>query len=439
MKKRIRTNRIRGRILISALIVVGLGIGISCSKDASVSSRTPTVATKPAFPASSSFDFHPQTDVNYDPFAGMTFEERKVAVGGPNGTIKYLQVIARHLANAMNDEKSRNTLHGAVPKVDNGEIHIAQLAIEYPHLLGTISNDFKDNISDKAIGAQLSQIIQNTESNGEAILKASKALLDLVVVLVTPDGQAWDPDQKIPVFYAPLNDDEGAVMEGVDAELKSVSYIIDGDKIPYPFLYLNFDEDSPMIRAGRESLSLKLYPENSWGGLWASWQKTLRSLSLTSPADAHASPGYHGPHYYLIQPVKTIRLYNDHEPITSPEIWLYIKIRVHPDVEIYHEEAFDLITVDEENVTYEDYAYRRATHGAAYSWNYNYVKEVWVIEEDGLLGHDLLGSWSDPTYLYFYQVGSSTALDTYNVSEGPGDAKVVVAKTNDTWEEEESR
>ncbi len=59
MKKRIRTNRMR-YILVSGLIaLMGLGIGISCSKDDGISSISPTstddgisgrrlVGTKPA-------------------------------------------------------------------------------------------------------------------------------------------------------------------------------------------------------------------------------------------------------------------------------------------------------------------------------------------------------------------------------------------------------
>ena len=77
MKKRIRTNRMHSRILVSALIVlVGLGIGISCSKDTGVSSRR-LVGTKPAVGGSNYADFHPQTNVNYDPFDGMTWDDRQ--------------------------------------------------------------------------------------------------------------------------------------------------------------------------------------------------------------------------------------------------------------------------------------------------------------------------------------------------------------------------
>lgn len=71
MKKRIRTNRLHRYILASGLIMVGFGIWISCSKDASVSSIDPTstddgisgqrsVGTKPAVGSSNYADFHPQ-------------------------------------------------------------------------------------------------------------------------------------------------------------------------------------------------------------------------------------------------------------------------------------------------------------------------------------------------------------------------------------------
>ena len=89
MKKQIGTYRIP----VSALIaLVGLGIGISCSKDTGVSSKTPPVATKPAL--LSSPDFYPQTNVDYNPFPNMSLEERKAAIGGAEGAEKHLQSYA---------------------------------------------------------------------------------------------------------------------------------------------------------------------------------------------------------------------------------------------------------------------------------------------------------------------------------------------------------
>ncbi len=62
------------------VVAVGMGFGIwmSCSKDNGISGNSPvaTAATKPAFGRSSSTDFHPQTNVNYDPFADMKLDER---------------------------------------------------------------------------------------------------------------------------------------------------------------------------------------------------------------------------------------------------------------------------------------------------------------------------------------------------------------------------
>ncbi len=80
MKKRIRTNKMRSHILIPFLMVgMGLGIWISCSTDNMISSIDQTstddgvsgqrsVGTKPAVGGSNYADFHPQTNVNYDPF-----------------------------------------------------------------------------------------------------------------------------------------------------------------------------------------------------------------------------------------------------------------------------------------------------------------------------------------------------------------------------------
>ena len=114
----------RHHILISALIVVGLGIGISCSKDDGVSSISPTddgvssrrsVGTKPAVGGSNYADFHPQTGVNYDPFSGMTLKERREAIGGPETAKKYLRIMVKHLAQVMADDKFRAILHSVIP------------------------------------------------------------------------------------------------------------------------------------------------------------------------------------------------------------------------------------------------------------------------------------------------------------------------------------
>ena len=452
MKKRIRTNRMHSRILVSALIVlVGLGIGISCSKDTGVSSIDQTstddgvsdqrlVGTKPAVGGSNYADFHPQTGVNYDPFKGMTFDQRKAAVGGVEGAVQYLEVIATHLAHMMNDEKARTILQRVVPKSDEGEVHLTQILIENPYLLTALSSDFKDNIDDKAIGAQLSQVIGSTESNGEAILKASKALLDLMVSVASPDGGGWGASDKIPVFFVPANDDNGATMQGVDADLNTVSFVIDGKKLPYSFLYLNYDENSPMVHAGRQVTTLSLHPESPIKSLWASWQRTLKSISLVPSAEAHNSGGYHGPHYDLVQPVQQIIIFDAHEPVGNPDIWLYLTLRIHPDEDIYYEQSWSLVDVDEINVTYTNYDYIRATHGVAYEWNYDYVKEVRIMEGDGFANEDdELGTWGGhPRLIYLgpHPRHRANRLEDYEATgvTQPADAEVVIVRTYDTWD-----
>lgn len=392
MKKRIRTNRMRHHILILLLMVgMGLGIWISCSKDAGVSSQG-LVSTKPAVTAPNSVDFHPQTNVNYDPFAGLSLEDTKAAIGGSDAAEKYLQVIVRHLALVMSDDKARSILNRVVPKLDDGAIHLSQIAIEYPHILNTLSGDFKDAVSDKAIGGELSQIINSTLSDGEAILQASKALFDLELSLVT--SEEWDATEPIPVFYAPL-DDNAIVMVGMDTNLNPITFSITGDSKPqYSFLLLNFDEDLlPMYRQNDIALAP---PQNS-----RSWWDIMYAFSLTSPAYAHFPPFLsapvgvpHDPCYHedIIQPVNMIIIYNDHEPWWkgAPEIYMGIN---WPN-EVVHPYKLDLPDVDKTKKAYTNYAHKRTHHGVCGGT----LSHVFVSEDDFFGDTDDLGDWFNVSF-----------------------------------------
>ena len=436
MKKRIRTNRMRDRILISALIVVGLGIGISCSKDASVSSINPTstddgvsnrrlVGTKPAIGGSNYADFHPQTGVNYDPFAGMTREERKAALGGSEGAIKHLQVVARHVAQAMRDSAARELLHRVVPKDKQGDVHLFQIMMDNPAFFGLVSEGFKDAVSNKGIDANLSAIIRDTPSNGEAILKASKALVDVVLTLVTPPGQEWDANDTIPVFSAPLDDNAGSVMEGVDAELNPISLTLhDGDP-PYTFLFLNFDEDSPMITEGRSlSLEPELTPIES---LWAYWQNTLQSISLTTPAYAHQNTGItHDSHSSLVAQAYRITIYDTREGWGGgdPEVYVTIRIRLRLISDHTHENRDDLPDVNELNHEYDDYEDLRSTHGVRAEWNNNRIRKIRVMEYDFASSDEYMGQWSN---IHLPIANRRKLLDTVT-SEYGDDARLIIIK-----------
>ena len=287
MKKQIRTSRVQ-YILVSALIIlVGLGTWISCSKDATVSSTDSTLrATKPAL--SPSPDFYPQTNINYDPFDGMNPDDRKNAIGGREAAEKYLQIVTYHLAHAMADDKARGILHENVPKPGEGEIHISQLIMDHPHFLTTISGDFKNSVVNKGTEGPLSLIIRDIETDSEAILKVSKALLDLEIRLVTTKDGSWEPSEKIPIFYTPLDDLQATVIVGVDANLKTVEIPIPEDKqtAPYAFLMINFDEDLLVDQMSAMSSALHPHPPHKPKSLWSLFN-LFDSFGFTSPAYAH--------------------------------------------------------------------------------------------------------------------------------------------------------
>ncbi len=434
MNKRIRTNRLHRYILASGLIMVSFGIWISCSKDVGVSSISPTddgvssrrsVGTKPAVGSSNYADFHPQTNVNYDPFKDMSFDDRKAAIGGPPESEKYLQVVVRHLAHAMNDDKARVILHQNVPKPGEGEIRISQLFIDYPDLLTALSGNFKSSISDKAIGGRLSQIIQDVTTDSEAILKASKALFDLEIRLVTPAGMAWDSSQKIPVFYTPLNDQEATVMVGVGPNLERITFPMPNDKktAPYAFLLLNFDED--LIAEYYESeLSSVLHQHES---LW-SWHNLFGSIGFASPAYAHHPEwgwlGQNMPphndcyHTKILQPVKRIQITTTSEIFgDDPEIYMLIDWSDYDDIDPDKPRRYrkDLTVVNNTYTYYYDYAYLRTPHGTCGSTPLHVVV-VGEYDIYDLNGHDILGRWPGATIPFGGIVPNQVDLSTLDTT-----------------------
>lgn len=375
-------------IFITLLMVgMGLGIWMGCSKNDGVSSSGP-VSTKATAPKS--VEFQPKAGVNYDPFATMGLDDRKQAIGGPEVATEYLELIVRHLANAMNDKKARPILHKVVPKWDKGEVKLAQIAIEHPDLLNALSKDFKRAIANGAIGGELSRQAQNSPFDGEALLKVSEALFDLELTLVTPPNQGWSPAQAIPVFYMPVNDEEASVMKGVDANLNTITFSLDSEETTFPFLLLNFDEDSPLLNEKDKGIEL---PTSLQGlGLWDS---ILNSFSLTSPAYAHYPPFQFSPrgvphhpcfHLDILQPVKEITIYNDHERWSKPEIVLGV---VWPN-DLVHPANFDLVDVDDTHRMYTNYAHLRTRHGTCDGLIY----KIFIEERDAWFD-DSIASWTN--------------------------------------------
>ena len=437
MKKRIGTNRIHSRILTSALIVLmGLGIGISCSKDTGVSSIDSTstddgvssrrsVGTKPAVGSSNYADFHPQSGVNYDPFAGMSVQDRQHAIGGPEAAEKYLQIIVRQIALAMGNQKARRALYDAVPRLGQGEAHLAKIIVEHSSVLDGISAGFKDSVTGKSIGGELSNQAASTPSNGEAILKASKALFDLTLTVVAPSGKEWkDPSQTIPVFYMPMNDEQAKTMVGVNAKLEPVVYPFSSTDAPTAFLLLKFDEDSPMFDVGNES-GLYYSPISQERGVM---DYMFAFFSFTTPAFAHDDNPAHSLHHNLIQPAKKIIIYNDHEGIGSPEIFVVVEIRLTSSW--VYKEKFDLKDVDNVGQIYTKYAYHRTDHTTSPLYDYRLVK-VAVWERDDDWHNDLVCEWGAINGVYLQRVNADKTLYRYQASSNERDADLTIRRTDE--------
>ena len=412
MKKRIRTNRLHRYILASGLILVGLGIGISCSKDAGISSISPTddsvssrrlVGTKPAVGGSNYADFHPQTNVNYDPFAGMTLEERRNAIGGPDAAEKYLRIMAKQLARVMAGNEIRTILHDVVPDLEQGEIHISKIAEKFPQFLGKLSEGFRDAVANGAVSGNLANLIKDDKSDSETIYKASKALFELEIAVSNPPGKTWDPSQPIPVFFAPIDDESATVIEGIDTNLQPISVPAGGDTAPYTCLVLNFDEDLPLLY---EDVNVSSVPQHE--SLWT-WQNILNFFSIVSPAYAHYPPSPfddpgdppHDPCYGedIIAPVDRVVMYYDHEdwPMGAPEIFMgiiWVQDEDNEPVYPYRTTEAQLEDLDEENVWYTQFAGLRARHGTCGGSG---ILEIVYIEEMDPWGADDLGRWTNVT------------------------------------------
>ena len=394
MKKRTWTNRIP----VSALIaLVGLGIGISCSKDSTVSSIDPTLrATKPTTSSS-----HLSTNFT-DPFPGMTLDGRRVAIGGPDAAEKYLRIITKCLAVVMADAELRLDLYRVVPPIEQGEIHISKIADRFPRVLEKLSEGFKDAVARGAISGALAQLINDAPSDAEAIYKASRSLFELELSVANPPEHAWDPIQPIPVVFAPIDDEGATSIEGIDTSLQPIFMPLSGPSTTC--LVLNFDEDLALSYE-RNAGGVSFVPQDK--RLWT-WQNVLNFFSV-SPAYAHYppfplddNPGTpHDPCYSedILQPVAGIEIYDDHEvwPMGDPEIFMGINWKTNPEpVQPYRTAEEDLEELDDTNVWYTDFADLRTLHGTC--GPSGKLETVYVLEWDPWPGEgDDLGRWHNRT------------------------------------------
>ena len=305
------------------------------------------------------------------------------------------ELLSPILARAMQNDQARQILQNVVPKTSDGEIHLAKIAAEYPSLLNALSGGFKDAVNEKNPGGALHLETQNTPSNGEAILKVSKALCDLILTVVALDGQTWNPTRAIPVFFSPLTDEKNAtVMEGVDTDLRAITAPFGRGKEGRPSVYLlvKADENSPMIDSNKNAIKVSMTPSDN--GMWSSIFKSFNSIGLVSSAYAHDHHLDHGPHYSLIKPAKEITIFEPHEDETRLDIKIDVRIKVTQSGLIYNQ-SFDLTDVDYVDIPYTDYAHLVTEHGLSQYWNGNRIYWIRIYETDWWNDDDEVCRWSN--------------------------------------------
>lgn len=343
-----------------------------------LSTKAEPVAAKVA---PGTFQLDPEFD--YDPFNELDDDARKAAIGGITDATVYLKLITVQLAKALQNETARGIIHENIPLWSDGEIKIAQTAIEHPALLTALAQGFKQAVSNKTMSNQLANRVQASQFDEKAILQVAEAMFDLEITLVNPSGQTWNGSGAIPVFFIPVDDKAATVITGVDTNLDSIALDknFTFEELPYSFLSLNFDEDSPEPNLSSSNLG----------------QDNVKIFSVwdffVSTAYAHHPSGHAGCHHNnTIQNVREITLYDDHEDPASNLPEIFIKVYYENNT-VNEDPRWPLPNVNYENTVYTEYDYLRTRHGIC-AGN---LKKIEIIEDD-LWVDDLVAGWSNISF-----------------------------------------
>ena len=364
-------------------------------------------APKPGAAKIAAGGFVPDPDTDYDPFKNLTEAERINAMGGTAGIENYYQLMIVQIAQALQVEEARTILHSTVPVWEDGEVKIAEIAMAHPDLLTALSRDFIEDVDERGFTNQLASRISGNSYDEKALLETAKAMFNLEIALVNPPGNAWDGKSAIPVVYVPT-DQAAAVGVGVNTEL--AFFTIDTDikivDLSSPLLSVNFDED-PLLTA-HHATTVVPAGINTW--------------RLISSAWAH-DPSVHPAEYHkkLLQPVKEITIYDNHEPFDWNKPEVYVAIR-WPKVNAPNDYKKDLPDVDEIGKVYRKYDKLRTKHGTG-----GRRLDVFVMEDDWASGDDIMGCWKGKGF------GSGCRTLTRNSGDCTDkDARLRVCVTNQT-------
>lgn len=300
------------------------------------------------------------------------------------------------------------------PKTSNDKLRFDFLTTTYPHPSSRYpANQWRRRVweewpSDWFIGPLRTYVLVRPDADVAELQKKLHAFAadhqtvgderyDLVLAVVTRNGQKWTSTTAIPVFFSPLTDEKNTtVMEGVDTQLRAITVPFGRGKGPSVYLLVKADENSPMIDSNKNAIRVSMTP--SVNGLWSSIFKSFNSIGLVSAAYAHDHHVSHGPHYGRIQPAREITIFEPHEDETKLDIKIDVRIRIK-DVpgnnDWIHKQSFDLRDVDEINIPYQNYKNLTTQHGTAARPNGYTIYWIRVYETDFWNADDEVCRWSE--------------------------------------------